>query len=57
MAPDQADLWRESGILNMRLDNMLAARRSLLRFLDLSDNESQRQRVAKLLQDIGQQLH
>ena len=57
IAPDQADLWRESGILNMRLDNMLAARRSLLRFLDLSDNETQRQRVAKLLQDIGQQLH
>ncbi len=57
IAPDQADLWRESGILNMRLDNLLAARRSLLKFLDLSDNEAQRQRVAKLLQDIGQQLH
>jgi len=57
LAPDEAELWRENGILNMRLDNMLAARRSLLRFLDLSENETQRQRVAKLLQEIGHQLH
>jgi regulator of sirC expression with transglutaminase-like and TPR domain len=57
IAPEEADLWRESGILNMRLDSLLAARRALHRFLDLSHNEAQRQRVAKLLQEIGQQLH
>ena len=29
IAPNQAELWRESGILNARLENILAARRAL----------------------------
>lgn len=57
IAPGQAELWRESGILNIRLDNLLAARRSLTRYLELAENDQQRQRAARLLQELGQQLH
>lgn len=57
LAPGQADLWRESGILNIRLDNLLAARRSLTRYLELAENDQQRQRAARLLQELSQQLH
>jgi regulator of sirC expression with transglutaminase-like and TPR domain len=57
IAPNQAELWRESGILNARLENLLAARRALTRYLELAENDQQRQRAARLLQDLGQQLH
>lgn len=57
LAPGQADLWRESGILNIRLDNLLTARRSLTRYLELAENDQQRQRAARLLQELSQQLH
>lgn len=57
IAPLQADLWRESGILNIRLDNLLAARHSLTRYLDLAETDQQRQRAARLLQELSQQLH
>lgn len=57
LAPAQVDLWRESGILNIRLDNLLAARRSLTRYLELAENDQQRQRAARLLQELSQQLH
>lgn len=57
IAPNQVELWRESGILNIRLDNLLAARRSLTRYLELAENDQQRQRAARLLQELGQQLH
>ena len=57
LAPAQPDLWRESGILNIRLDNLLAARRSLTRYLELAENDQQRQRAARLLQELSQQLH
>ena len=57
IAPAQAELWRESGILNLRLDNLLAARRSLTRYLELAETDQQRQRAARLLQELGQQLH
>lgn len=57
MAPNQAELWRESGILNARLENLMAARRALTRYLELAENDQQRQRAARLLQELGQQLH
>lgn len=57
LAPAQAELWRESGILNIRLDNLLAARRALTRYLELAENDQQRQRAARLLQELSQQLH
>ncbi len=57
IAPGYAELWRESGILNARLENLLAARRALTRYLELAENDQQRQRAARLLQELGQQLH
>ncbi|HWA50963.1 MAG TPA: transglutaminase-like domain-containing protein, partial [Dongiaceae bacterium] len=57
LSPNQVDLWRESGILNIRLDNLLAARRALTRYLELAENDQQRQRAARLLQELSQQLH
>jgi regulator of sirC expression with transglutaminase-like and TPR domain len=57
IAPLQPELWRESGILNARLENILAARRALQRYLELAENDQQRQRAARLLQELGQQLH
>jgi regulator of sirC expression with transglutaminase-like and TPR domain len=57
IAPTHAELWRESGILNARLENLLAARRALTRYLELAENDQQRQRAARLLQELGQQLH
>lgn len=57
IAPAQVELWRESGILNIRLDNLLAARRALTRYLELAENDQQRQRAARLLQELSQQLH
>lgn len=57
LAPAQVELWRESGILNIRLDNLLAARRALTRYLELAENDQQRQRAARLLQELSQQLH
>lgn len=57
LSPNQVDLWRESGILNIRLDNLLTARRSLTRYLELAENDQQRQRAARLLQELSQQLH
>ena len=57
IAPAHPELWRESGILNARLENLLAARRALTRYLELAENDQQRQRAARLLQELGQQLH
>lgn len=57
ISPNQSELWRESGILNIRLDNLLAARRALTRYLELAENDQQRQRAARLLQELSQQLH
>jgi regulator of sirC expression with transglutaminase-like and TPR domain len=35
IAPDQAELWRQAGIMNQRLEQMAAARDCYQRFLDL----------------------
>jgi len=35
IAPDQAELWRQSGVLNQKLDRVAAARGCYQRFLDL----------------------
>jgi regulator of sirC expression with transglutaminase-like and TPR domain len=35
IAPDQAELWRQAGIMNQRLDQVAAARDCYQRFLDL----------------------
>jgi regulator of sirC expression with transglutaminase-like and TPR domain len=56
VAPAQAPLWRESGLIQSRLGNLLAARAAFLRFLEISDNENQRHQVARLLQELTQRL-
>lgn len=56
VAPKVAALWRESGLIQSRLGNLLAAKLALSRFLELADNDSQRHQVARLLQDINQRL-
>jgi regulator of sirC expression with transglutaminase-like and TPR domain len=56
IAPNAASFWREAGLIQSRLGNLLAARLALTRFLELADNDAQRHQVARLLQDINQRL-
>ncbi|WP_395023406.1 SirB1 family protein [Dongia sp.] len=57
IAPKHAPLYREAGLIQARLGNLNAARAALERFLEISDNDSQRHHVARLIQDLGQQLN
>jgi regulator of sirC expression with transglutaminase-like and TPR domain len=56
VAPQNAALWRESGLIQSRTGNLLAARAAFMRFLEISENESQRHQVARLLQELTQRL-
>jgi regulator of sirC expression with transglutaminase-like and TPR domain len=57
IAPKHAPLYREAGLIQARLGKLAAARQALERFLEISDNDSQRHQVARLIQDLGQQLN
>jgi regulator of sirC expression with transglutaminase-like and TPR domain len=57
IAPRHAPLYREAGLIQARLGNLNAARGALERFLEISDNDSQRHHVARLIQDLGQQIN
>ena len=57
VAPKHAPLYREAGLIQARLGNLTAARTALERFLEISDNDSQRHHVARLIQDLGQQIN
>ncbi len=57
VAPKHAPLYREAGLIQARLGNLNAARGALERFLEISDNDSQRHHVARLIQDLGQQIN
>ncbi len=57
IAPKHAPLYRETGLIQARLGKLAAARAALERFLEISDNDSQRHQVARLIQDLGQQLN
>jgi len=57
VAPKHAPLYREAGLIQARLGNLSAARTALERFLEISDNDSQRHHVARLIQDLGQQIN
>ena len=57
VAPKHAPLYREAGLIQARLGNLNAARAALERFLEISDNDSQRHHVARLIQDLGQQIN
>jgi regulator of sirC expression with transglutaminase-like and TPR domain len=57
VAPLQAPLFREIGLIQARLGNLNSARAALERFLEISDNDSQRHHVARLIQDLAQQIN
>ncbi|MDQ7249143.1 SirB1 family protein [Dongia sedimenti] len=57
IAPKHAPLYREAGLIQARLGNLSAARAALERFLEISDNDGQRHHVARLIQDLGQQIN
>ncbi|MBC7906565.1 MAG: transglutaminase family protein [Rhodospirillaceae bacterium] len=51
-APDQAGLWREAGMMHMRLDNLPAAIAALEQFVARAGNSPARRRTQLLLQEI-----
>jgi regulator of sirC expression with transglutaminase-like and TPR domain len=57
IAPKHAPLYREAGLIQARLGNLNAARSALERFLEISDNDNQRHHVARLIQELGQQIN
>ncbi|MBC7951350.1 MAG: transglutaminase family protein [Rhodospirillaceae bacterium] len=51
-APEQAGLWREAGMMHMRLDDLPAAIAALEQFVARSGNSPARRRTQALLQEI-----
>jgi regulator of sirC expression with transglutaminase-like and TPR domain len=56
-APDQAMLWREAGLLHMRLDHTLAAVQALEQFLARTTNAQARARTQAMLAELQTRLH
>lgn len=56
IAPDQAALWREAGLIHHRLGHLTAARQALQRFLGFESSPAQRHQAARLLQEIERVL-
>ena len=57
IAPDQAGLWRESGLIHHRLGHLGRAKAALQHFLTLDGSLAQRHQAARLLQEIERQLN
>ena len=57
LAPDLADLWRESGVLNARLGNMRAATAALEAFVLRAPEGSARHQAAVMLQQLRSKLN
>jgi regulator of sirC expression with transglutaminase-like and TPR domain len=57
LAPDLAELWRESGVLNARLGNMRAATGALEEFVIRSPEGSARYQAAAMLQQLRNKLN
>jgi regulator of sirC expression with transglutaminase-like and TPR domain len=55
--PDQASLWRESGLVHARLGNLRHATRALETFLELAPQPEERRQAAQLLQDLKGRLN
>lgn len=55
-APAEAALWREAGMMHMRLDNLPAAVAALEQFVARTGNAPARRRTQQLLQDIRARL-
>lgn len=56
-APDQADLWREAGLLHTHLGNLGAAIAAIEQFLAMAGNNAARHKMAALLQRLRAQLN
>ncbi len=56
-APDQADLWREAGLLHAHLGNLGAATEAIERFLVLAETDTARHTMAALLQRLRAKLN
>lgn len=57
IAPDQAPLWRESGLIHHRLGQLARAKAALQHFLTFDSSVTQRHQAARLLQEIERQLN
>ena len=51
-APDQDSLWREAGMMHLRLDNLPAAIAALEQFVGRTANSAARRRTQDLLADL-----
>lgn len=56
-APDRTDLWREAGMMHLRLDRMAAAIAALEQYVARVGNCPQKRRTQMLLQDLKARLH
>lgn len=56
-APEQASLWRESGMVHARIGNLRRASAALETFLDLAGSTEERRHVAQILQDLKGRLN
>ena len=56
VAPNEAELWREAGILHSRLDHIDEAISALKHFLDISDLDDHRYQAGQLLQQLYARL-
>lgn len=55
-APDEAALWREAGMMHLRLDNVAAAIAALEQFAVRTANGTARRRTQQLLQDLRSRM-
>jgi len=56
-APDQASLWREAGLMHMRLDNLAQAVAALEQFVGRTASPQARGRTLQLLQELRGRMH
>jgi regulator of sirC expression with transglutaminase-like and TPR domain len=57
LAPEEASLWRELGIVQAQLGNLGAAIGALERFTELASDDLARHRAAKLIQELKGKLN
>jgi regulator of sirC expression with transglutaminase-like and TPR domain len=57
IAPDQAELWRQAGLLNQRLDQVAAALKGFERFLELSPDSRAAARVRSAMEELRTRLN
>jgi len=56
-APNQAELWREAGVLHGEIGNLRAAVAALERFIELSREPAARHQAAQAIQTLRRRLH